>query len=82
MLSSRYPGPGASWSGLLAPYVPAMTQPLDDNLDHHALGYYALGKGLGRQDCPYAEGTEPHAQWTAGYDEAVKQREGGQGEAE
>lgn len=78
MLSGRCPGPGASWSGLVAHYVAAMTQPPDDNLDHHALGYYALGKGLRRQDCPYAEGTEPHAQWTAGYDEAVKEGDGEQ----
>jgi hypothetical protein len=27
-----------------------MTNPPDDNLDHYALGYYAPGKGLRRED--------------------------------
>ena len=57
------------------PTEPFMTEPPDDNLDHYALGFYALGKGLRREDCPYAEGIEAHAQWTAGYDAAVKERE-------
>ena len=55
-----------------------MTDPQDDNLDHRALGYYAPGKGLAREACPYAEGTEAHAQWIAGYDAAVKERESGE----
>lgn len=57
------------------PYLRAMTEPPDDNLDHHALGFYAVSKGLRREDCPYAEGMEAHAQWIAGYDEGVKERE-------
>ncbi|WP_264050652.1 ribosome modulation factor [Methylobacterium flocculans] len=52
-----------------------MTEPPDDNLDHYALGFYALGKGLRREDCPYADGTTAHSQWTAGYAAAVKERE-------
>lgn len=52
---------------------PLMTEPPEDNLDHYALGFYAPDKGLRREDCPYASGTEPHAQWTAGYDAAVKE---------
>lgn len=47
-----------------------MTEP-DDNLDHYTLGLSAPGKGLKREACPYAEGTEAHAQWIAGYDAAV-----------
>lgn len=42
----------------------------DDNLDHFALGYYALGKGLAREASPYAEGTDAHTEWLAGYDAA------------
>ncbi|MCJ2082246.1 Rmf/CrpP family protein [Methylobacterium sp. J-090] len=49
-----------------------MTQVPDDNLDHYTLGFHAPRKGLRRQDCPYAEGTDAHAQWIAGYDAAVK----------
>lgn len=52
-----------------------MTDVPDDNLDHYALGFYAPGKGLGREACPYAEGTEPHAQWMAGYDAATAEEE-------
>ena len=59
-----------------APYLRSMTEPPDDNLDHYALGFYAPGKGLARADCPYAEGTEAHAQWTAGYDAAVNDGDG------
>ena len=55
-----------------------MTQIPDDNLDHYALGFHAPQKGLRRQDCPYAEGTERHDQWIAGYDAAVKERGDGQ----
>lgn len=44
----------------------------DDNLDHYWLGFYAPGKGLVRDACPYAEGTEAHARWLAGYDAAVR----------
>jgi hypothetical protein len=57
------------------PMSPTMTELPDDNLDHYALGFYALGKGLRREDCPYADGIEAHAQWIAGYDAAVKERE-------
>ena len=53
-----------------------MTEIPDDNLDHYALGFHAPRKGLRRQDCPYAEGTEAHAQWTAGYDAAVNDGDG------
>lgn len=60
----------------MVPYLAAMTQPPDDNLDHRALGYYAPGKGVRREDCPYAEGTEAHAEWIAGYDAAVREGEG------
>lgn len=52
-----------------------MTEPPDDNLDHYALGFYAPSKGLSRDACPYAVGTEAHAQWTAGYDAAMKGEE-------
>ncbi|WP_462119783.1 ribosome modulation factor [Methylorubrum extorquens] len=52
-----------------------MKEPPDDNLDHYALGFYAVSKGLRREDCPYAEGIEAHAQWVAGYDEGVKEKE-------
>ena len=61
----------------MAPYLVAMTQPPDDNLDHRALGYYAPRKGLRRVDCSYAEGTEAHAEWIAGYDTAIREGEGG-----
>jgi ribosome modulation factor len=54
-----------------------MTEPPDDNLDHYALGFYAPGKGLRREDCPYAEGTEAHGQWTAGYDAALQEKANG-----
>jgi hypothetical protein len=49
----------------------AMESP-DDNLDHYALGFYALGKGLAREACPYAEGTEACVQWRDGYDAALR----------
>ena len=42
-----------------------------DNLDAHALGRAAPEKGLAREACPYAEGTEARALWLSGYDEAV-----------
>jgi ribosome modulation factor len=44
-----------------------------DNLDAHALGRAAPGKGLAREACPYAEGTEARTRWLAGYDAAVAQ---------
>ena len=49
-----------------------MTQPPDDNLDHYALGFYAPGKNLSREACPYAEGLEAHDLWLAGYDAAQR----------
>ncbi|TXN23202.1 ribosome modulation factor [Methylobacterium sp. WL9] len=49
-----------------------MTEPPDDNLDHYALGFYAPGKGISREACPYAEGIEAHDLWLAGYDAAVR----------
>lgn len=49
-----------------------MMESPDDNLDHFALGYYAPGKGLARDASPYAEGTDAHAQWLAGYDAALR----------
>jgi ribosome modulation factor len=64
-----------TWIDLWVPYLPAMTEPPDDNLDHYALGFYAVSKGLRREDCPYAEGIEAHSQWVAGYDEGVKEKE-------
>jgi ribosome modulation factor len=66
-----------AWSADGEPYVTCMTDIPDDNLDHYALGFHAPRKGLRRQDCPYADGTEPHAQWIAGYDAAVKERQDG-----
>ncbi|ACL61517.1 Rmf/CrpP family protein [Methylobacterium nodulans] len=48
----------------------AMPEIPDDNIDHYALGYYAPGKGLSRDACPYAHGTAACAQWLAGYDAA------------
>jgi len=47
-----------------------MDSPPND-LDTHALGSAAPGKGLAREACPYAEGTEARTHWLAGYDEAV-----------
>ncbi len=49
-----------------------MTEAPDDNLDHYALGFYALGKGVARDDCPYAAGTRAEADWHAGYDAAAR----------
>ena len=49
-----------------------MAEPPDDNLDHYALGFYAPGKNLGREACPYAEGMEAHDQWLAGYEAALR----------
>ncbi|MEE7475355.1 ribosome modulation factor [Methylobacterium hispanicum] len=49
-----------------------MSAPPDDNLDHYALGFYALGKGVARGDCPYAAGTRAEADWHAGYDAAAR----------
>jgi hypothetical protein len=49
-----------------------MSQPPDDNLDHYALGFYALGKGVARDACPYAAGTRAEADWHAGYDAAAR----------
>jgi hypothetical protein len=57
-----------------------MTKPPDDNLDHYTLGFYAPGKGMRREDCPYAEGTDAHAEWKAGYDAALKAEEDGREE--
>jgi len=47
-----------------------MDSPPND-LDTHALGRAAPGKGLVREACPYAEGTEARTHWLAGYDEAI-----------
>lgn len=47
-----------------------MDSPPND-LDTHALGKAAPGKGLAREACPYAVGTEARDRWLAGYDEAV-----------
>ena len=47
-----------------------MDSPPND-LDAHALGRAAPGKGLAREACPYAEGTEAHTLWLAGYDAAL-----------
>lgn len=49
-----------------------MNERPDDNLDHYALGFYAPGKNLSREACPYAEGMEAHDLWLAGYDAAVR----------
>lgn len=49
-----------------------MNEPPDDNLDHYALDFYAPGKRIGREACPYAEGMEAHDAWLAGYDAAVR----------
>jgi ribosome modulation factor len=66
-------GQAGPWRAFRPPYLLLMTEPPDDNLDHYALGFYAPGKGLRREDCPYAEGTEAHSRWTAGYDAALKE---------
>jgi len=47
-----------------------MDSPPND-LDARALGAAAPGKGLAREACPYAEGTEARSLWLSGYDEAV-----------
>lgn len=47
-----------------------MDSPPND-LDPRALGRAAPGKGLAREACPYAEGTEAREHWLAGYDEAL-----------
>ncbi len=49
-----------------------MSEPPDDNLDHDALGFSALGKGVARADCHYAAGTRAEADWHAGYDAAAR----------
>jgi ribosome modulation factor len=49
-----------------------VAEPPDDNLDHYALGFYAPGKNLGREACPYAEGMEAHDEWLAGYEAALR----------
>ena len=49
-----------------------MSEPPDDGLDHYALGFYAPGKGIAREACPYAKGMEAHDLWLAGYDAAVR----------
>lgn len=52
-----------------SPTDPMQSPP--DNLDTHALGRAAPEKGLAREACPYAEGTEARELWLSGYDEAV-----------
>ncbi|WP_457104034.1 ribosome modulation factor [Methylobacterium sp. P5_C11] len=42
-----------------------------NDLDARALGRAAPGKGLAREACPYAEGTEARTLWLAGYDAAL-----------
>lgn len=49
-----------------------MIEPPDDNLDHYALGFYAPSKDLTREACPYAEGTDAHDLWLAGYDASLR----------
>ncbi len=49
-----------------------MIEPPNDSLDHYALGFYAPGKNISREACPYAEGMEAYDQWLAGYDAAVR----------
>ncbi|MBE7247758.1 MAG: ribosome modulation factor [Actinomycetospora chiangmaiensis] len=49
-----------------------MDSPPND-LDPRALGKAAPGKGLAREACPYAEGTEARGHWLAGYDEALSE---------
>ncbi|MDP4002654.1 Rmf/CrpP family protein [Methylobacterium sp. NEAU K] len=46
-----------------------MDSPPND-LDACALGRAAPWKGLAREACPYAEGTEARTLWLAGYDDA------------
>lgn len=43
-----------------------------NDLDAQALGRAAPLKGLAREACPYADGTEARTLWLAGYDEALK----------
>ena len=47
-----------------------MDSPPND-LDAQALGRAAPAKGLAREACPYAEGTQARTLWLAGYDAAV-----------
>lgn len=49
-----------------------MDTPLND-LDAHALGRAAPRKGLAREACPYAEGTQARTLWLSGYDEALSE---------
>ena len=42
-----------------------------NDLDTHALGFHAPAKGLAREACPYAEGTDARERWLAGYEAAV-----------
>jgi ribosome modulation factor len=42
-----------------------------NDLDAHALGRAAPAKGLAREACPYAEGTQARTLWLAGYDAAL-----------
>ncbi|MHB2206909.1 ribosome modulation factor [Methylobacterium sp. CM6257] len=49
-----------------------MDSPPND-LDARALGRAAPRKGLAREACPYAEGTEARALWLSGYDEALSE---------
>jgi ribosome modulation factor len=46
-----------------------------NDLDAHALGRAAPGKGLARESCPYAERTEARELWLAGYDQALAEGE-------
>jgi ribosome modulation factor len=46
-----------------------------NDLDARALGRAAPAKGLAREACPYAEGTEAHDLWLAGYDAALAEGE-------
>lgn len=47
-----------------------MDSPPND-LDASALGRAAPRKGLAREACPYAEGTQARDLWLAGFDAAV-----------
>lgn len=49
-----------------------MNERPDDNLDHYALGFYAPGKNLSREACPYSAGMKAHDLWLAGYDAAIR----------
>ena len=49
-----------------------MNEMPDDNLDHYALGFYAPGKNLSREACPYGVGLEARDLWLAGYDAALR----------